>query len=160
MPSLLFTPSEVEQIDHDRFYHPCPQIQRRMEVLRLAAHGLPQAEIAQLTGLSKATIQRRLADFRRGRLHAVGAWNYRGRPSILHQHAPTLEEYFRSHPPATVADARAVIEEKTGVRRGLTQVRLFLKKIAASAIARPAARRRRPIPSPRGSSTTTSCNPC
>jgi len=160
MPSLQFTPSEREQIDHDRFYHPCPQIQKRMEVLRLAAHGLPQAEIAQLTGLSKATIQRRLADFRRGRLPAVGAWNYRGRPSVLHQHAATLEEHFRSHPPATVADARAVIEEKTGVRRGLTQVRLFLKKVAALAIARPAAYRRKPIPSPRSSFTTMSCNPC
>lgn len=160
MSSLQFTPSELEQIDHDRFYHPCPQIQKRMEVLRLAAHGLPQAEIAQLTGLSKATIQRRLADFRRGRLDAVGAWNYRGRPSILRQHAATLEQHFRSHPPATVADARAVIEEKTGVRRGLTQVRLFLKKIAASAIARPAAYPRRRTWSPRSSSTTTSCNPC
>lgn len=160
MPSLALTPSEREQIDYDRFSHPCPQIQRRMEVLRLAAHGLPQAEIAQLTGLSKATIQRRLADFRRGRLQAVGAWNYRGRPSVLHQHTATLEEHFRLHPPATVADARAVIEEKTGVRRGLTQVRLFLKKVAASAIARPAAYRRRRTRSPRSSSMTTSCNPC
>ncbi len=34
MPTLPFTPSELQQIDHDRFYHPCPQIQKRMEVLR------------------------------------------------------------------------------------------------------------------------------
>ena len=129
MPALQFTPAERERIDHDRFYHPCPQIQKRMEVLRLAAHGLPQAEIAQLSGLSKATVQRRIADYRRGQLDAVQAWNYRGRPSVLREHAPTLEEHFRTHPPATVAEARAVIETKTGVRRGLTQVRLFLKKI-------------------------------
>lgn len=131
MRTLAVTPAELERIDHDRFYHPCPQIQKRMEVLRLAAHGLPQAEIAQLSGLSKATVQRRLADYRRGQLDAVQAWNYRGRPSVLRDHAPTLEAYFRTRPPATVAEARAAIEAQTGVRRGLTQVRLFLKKLRA-----------------------------
>ena len=120
MPLLDLTPAELERIDRDRFYHPCPQIQKRMEVLRLAAHGLAQAEIAKLSGLSRATVQRRLADYRRGQLDAVQAWNYRGRPSALQDHAPTLEAYFRTNPPATVAEARAVIEAKTGVRRGLT----------------------------------------
>ena len=160
MPLLDLTPAELERIDRDRFYHPCPQIQKRMEVLRLAAHGLAQAEIAKLSGLSRATVQRRLADYRRGQLDAVQAWNYRGRPSALRDHAPTLEAYFRTNPPATVAEARAVIEAKTGVRRGLTQVRLFLKKVAASATAKPAACRPKPTPSPRSNSTTARCNPC
>lgn len=131
MRLLTLTPAERDQVDHDRFHHPCPQIQKRMEVLRLADHGLPQAEIARLCGLSMATVQRRLADYRRGQLAAVQAWNYRGRPSVLHDHAPALEGYFRTHPPATVAEARAAIAETTGVRRGLTQVRRFLKKIGA-----------------------------
>ena len=129
MPLLDLTPAELERIDRDRFYHPCPQIQKRMEVLRLAAHGLAQAEIAKLSGLSRATVQRRLADYRRGQLDAVTAWNYRGRPSVLRVHAATLEDYFCTHPPATVAQARAVIESKTGVRRSLTQVRLFLNRL-------------------------------
>ena len=158
MRSLQITPAELERIDHDRFYHPCPQIQKRMEVLRLAAHGLPQAEIVQLTGLSKATVQRRIADYRRGQLDAVQAWNYRGRPSVLHEHAQTLEEHFRTHPPATVAEARAVIEAKTGVRRGLTQVRMFLKNLD-SATARPAASRPRRTPLSKSNSTMKPCNP-
>ena len=129
MPLLDLTPAELERIDRDRFYHPCPQIQKRMEVLRLAAHGLAQAEIAKLSGLSRATVQRRLADYRRGQLDAVTAWNYRGRPSVLRAHAAPLEDDVRTHPPATVAEARAVIEAKTGVRRSLTQVRLFLNRL-------------------------------
>ena len=129
MKRLEVTPAQREQIDHDRFHHPCPQIQKRMEVLRLAAHGLPQNQIAQLSGLSIPTVQRRLADFRRGGLDAVRRWNYRGRPSVLRDHAPTLEDYFRQHPPATVAEAQEVIAAKTGIRRGLTQVRAFLKTV-------------------------------
>ena len=158
MRPLQITPAELERIDHDRFYHPCPQIQKRMEVLRLAAYGMSQAEIVQLTGLSKATVQRRIADYRRGQLDAVQAWNYRGRPSVLHEHAQTLEEYFRTNPPATVAEARAVIEAKTGVRRGLTQVRRFLKNLV-SATARLAASRPRRTPLSKSNSTMKPCNP-
>ena len=59
MRALEFPPSVLEQIDHDRFHHPCPQIQKRMEVLRLAAHGLPRTDIIRLSGLSRASVQRR-----------------------------------------------------------------------------------------------------
>jgi transposase len=38
-----------------------------------------------------------------------------------------LEEYFWDHPPRSTKEAAAVIEQQTGLRRGLTQVRQFLK---------------------------------
>lgn len=129
MRALEIPPADLERIDHDRFHHPCPRIQQRMEVLRLAAHGLPRNDIIALSGLSRASVQRHLDDYRNGGLDAVQRWRYRGRSNALQEHAPTLEEHFRHHPPATVAEARSVIEQKTGVRRGLTQVRQFLKKI-------------------------------
>ena len=120
MRDLKFPKADLQRSDHDRFSHPCPQIQKRMDVLRLAAHGLPRNDIVRLSGLSRASVQRRL--------DAVTRWNYKGRPSPLQKHATDLKTHFEKHPPATVAEARRVIEEKTGVRRGLTQVRLFLKK--------------------------------
>jgi transposase len=51
---------------------------------------------------------------------------------ILRRHSkvragPALEEYFRAHPPRSAKQAQAVIERQTGIRRGLTQVRHFLK---------------------------------
>ena len=42
-------------------------------------------------------------------------------------HCATLEAYFREHPPATIAEACAKIEELTAIKRGPTQVRPFLK---------------------------------
>lgn len=128
MRELKFPPDILGRIDHDRFHHPCPQIQKRMEVLRLAAHGLKRPDIARLSGLSRASVQRRLDEYRDGGLDAVTRWNYKGSSSPLGKHATDLKAHFEKHPPATVAEARRVIEEKTGVRRGLTQVRLFLKK--------------------------------
>ncbi len=75
------------------------------------------------------------------------------RPDLRpHPHAPTLEAHFRDHPPRTTADAQATIERLTGVRRRLTQVRKFLKKVGPRVlIAKPGACPRRPTPSPRSS---------
>ena len=81
MRALEFPPSVLEQIDHDRFHHPCPQIQKRMEVLRLAAHGLPRTDIIRLSGLSRASVQRRLDEFRKGGLDAVELSGAHQRPT-------------------------------------------------------------------------------
>lgn len=47
----------------------------------------------------------------------------------MDQHATTLETYFKEHPPRTIAEARQVIQEQTGIERSPTQIRAFLKRI-------------------------------
>ena len=47
--------------------------------------------------------------------------------SALVEHEDSLEEYFLKHPPRSAKQAQAVIEQQTGIRRGLSQVRHFLK---------------------------------
>jgi hypothetical protein len=46
--------------------------------------------------------------------------------SALHRHRATLEAEFRQQPPATVVEAAARIEVRTGIARKPTQVRQFL----------------------------------
>jgi hypothetical protein len=46
-------------------------------------------------------------------------------------HRESLEESFRRNPPHTVAEARQRIKDETGIERGPTQVRAFLKKLLA-----------------------------
>src|SRR5262249_54065872 len=47
--------------------------------------------------------------------------------SVLVEHEDSLEEYFLKHPPRSAKQAQALIEQQTGIRRGLSQVRRFLK---------------------------------
>ena len=129
MQPLIFTQDDRDQIEHDRFMHPSPQIQKRMDILNLAAHGLPYDQIAEIAGCSTSTVQRRLDDFRTGGLDAVRQRNYKGQTSELMGYAKTLEDHFRNHPPATLPEARDKIESITGIRRGLTQVRIFLNTL-------------------------------
>lgn len=124
-----FPPAVVAEIAADRFHHPSPKVQRRMEVLWLTAHGVPRAEVIRLADVSRASVQRIHDAYRDGGLDAVRQLRYVVPTSVLDPHAPTLEAHFRDHPPRTTADAQATIEQLTGVRRGLTQVRRFLKKV-------------------------------
>ena len=49
--------------------------------------------------------------------------------SELDDHRETLEEYFRTHPPATVKEAMAAIEKLTGLKRSHERTRKFLNRI-------------------------------
>ena len=49
--------------------------------------------------------------------------------SELDQHIAELETSFKEHPPRTVAEARQVIQEQTGLERSPTQIRAFLKRL-------------------------------
>ena len=46
-----------------------------------------------------------------------------GPESALQKHSPSLEAYFRAHPPATSKEAQQKIEALTGIKRRETQVR-------------------------------------
>jgi transposase len=119
--------ADLAAIAHDRYHHPHPRIQRKMEVLWLKSHGLPHAQIATLAGVSRATVQRYLDEYLEGGLARVRQFRWHKPEAALVEHTFALEEYFWDHPPHSARQAAAVIAEQTGVRRGLTQVRSFLK---------------------------------
>src|SRR5262245_9185511 len=127
MHTFHFPKEDLAAIAHDRYYHPHPRIQRKMEVLWLKSHNLPHAQIATLAGVSRATVQRYLDEYREGGLIRVRQFRWRKPEAALVEHTFPLEEYFWDHPPHSARQAAAVIEQQTGVRRGLTQVRSFLK---------------------------------
>ena len=136
MPTFTFPPEDLDTIRHDRFHHPHPRVQLKMEVLWLKSRGLPHAEIADLAGTSIRSVQRFLAEYRQGGLDRVRALNWRGKPNELNGHRESLEAHFLEHPPHSALEAQAAIERVAGVRRGLTQVRAFLKSHSACATGR------------------------
>jgi transposase len=125
-----------------------------MEVLWLKSRGVGHTEIARLTGLNRNTVQRYLNAYHAGGLAACRQLQWAGQPSALHDHTATLEDYFLANPPRSTAEAQAAIERLTGVKRGLTQVRQFLKKLSACAGARSARSRPRRTQTLRPSSST------
>lgn len=127
MRRFEFTEEERQVIARDRFYHPNPRVQRRMEMLWLKCHGETHERIAELTGVGRRSVQRVLDAFAAGRLESVRSFHEQGRASGLRPHGELLEAEFRERPPRTVAEACDRIERLTGVRRGPSQVRQYLR---------------------------------
>jgi transposase len=132
MPRLTFSQDDQQALLKERFEHPHPRVQQRMEVLWLISQGLVYAEAARLAGVSAATVDRYVALYRHGGLEALRQLQWgTSSTSELMTHRDSLEESFRRNPPHTVAEARQRIKDETGIERGLTQVRAFLKKCLA-----------------------------
>jgi transposase len=149
MRTFTFTPDILAALRQERYHHPHPRVQQKLEVLWLKSQGLTHADIARLADVSRRSVQRYLDEFADGGLERLRRLPWRGAPNVLAAHHASLEEHFLENPPRSTRDAQAAIEQQTGVRRGLTQVRAFLKKLSACAGARSGRSRPRRIRKPR-----------
>jgi transposase len=131
MSRLTFSAAEQQALHQERFDHPHPRVQQRMEVLWLISQGLVYPEAARLAGVSEATVDRYVALYRQGGLDALRECKWGNSTSELLQHRDSLEESFRLNPPHTVVEACQRIKDETGIERRPTQVRAFLKKCLA-----------------------------
>jgi len=125
---LKFSPEVLEEIQYQRYRHPAPLVQRRMEALWLKAHKLPNWQIAQLVGVSENTIREYFALYEQGGVEKLKELNYYRPESELNAHIVSLEAHFRENPPKSIKQAQSEIEAITGVKRSETQVGEFLKK--------------------------------
>jgi transposase len=131
MSRLTFSEGDQQALDNERFEHPHPRVQRRMETLWLVSQGLVYPEVARLARVSEATVDRYVAVYRQGGLAALRELHWGNATSELLEHRDSLEKSFRENPPHTVAEACQRIKDATGIERKPTQVRAFLKKCLA-----------------------------
>jgi transposase len=122
------SPEILKEIHYQRYNHPAPLVQRRMEALWLKGHGLPHGQIAELVGVTENTIREYFELYQQGGLEKLKELNYYRPESKLNTHITSLETHFREHPPASIKEAQSEIEVITGVKRSETQVAEFLKK--------------------------------
>ena len=133
MARVTFSEGEREQLRRERIEYPHPRVQLRMEVLWLISCSQSYSSAlssAPLAGVSDATVDRYVALYREGGIEGLKQFEWQGPTSPLAAHQTSLEELFQAHPPHTTAEACRRIEEATGIKRGLTQVRRFLKKVS------------------------------
>lgn len=126
MIHLEFTPEAITALHHERFHHPHPRVQRKMDVLLLKSNGLSHKKIARITRVSVNTVTSYVRDYQQGGIDQLKQVNFYKPRSPLHDYRGTIESYFREKPPASIKEAMDIIEKLTGIRRSATQVRVFL----------------------------------
>src|SRR3954454_21077819 len=127
MRTIPFTAEDLRDLAHDRYHHPDPRVPRKMEVLWLKSHGLTHDAIASYADVSRRTVQRYLDEYLEGGLPRLRRCAGNHPRSVLVDHEASFVEYSQAPPPRSVKQARAIIEQHTAIRRGLSQVRHFLK---------------------------------
>ena len=129
MLHVTFSEEELDELRYERFHHPHPRVQQRMEALLLKSQGLQHKDICQFVGISLNTLRNYLRIYEQDGLDGLKVLKYRGPVSELDAHRGDLEDDLLEHPPATIAEARARIKALTGIERCPTQVGLFLKRL-------------------------------
>jgi transposase len=129
MIKIPFSAQEIAALHHERFHHPHPRIRVKTEVLWLKSQGVPHQHIARLTKLCENTVRNYLRAYAQGGIEGLKRRRVYRPQSMLLRHRETLESYFRQHPPVNIKHAMVEIERLTGVRRGVTQVRQFIKRL-------------------------------
>lgn len=123
------TEEQQRVVNEERTSHPHPRIREKMLVLWLLHNGLTRQKAAEIVGIGRATVQRYVAAFREGGLDGLRQWNPHRPQSDLAAYRDVIRASFEQQPVRTVAEACERIFQRTGLRRGPSQVRQFLKDL-------------------------------
>lgn len=129
MRALDFTDEQIEELSYERFHHPHPRVQQKMEAVFLKSQGFSHQEVCRLSRISRTTLWSWLRDFQADGVEGLKRWNSGGSTSELEKHTDAISQHLTEHPPHTIAEAQQSIEELTGIHRSETQVRELLKRL-------------------------------
>ena len=121
------TADDQRVVNEERDAHPDAHVRRKMLVIWSLHCGLKREQAANLARVGLATVERYVAAYRDGGLDGLRQWNVQGPVSDLAAYRDVIRDSFAQQPVCTIAAACLRIEQLTGLRRGQTQVRRFLK---------------------------------
>ena len=136
------TEDQQRIVNEERVAHPNLRVREKMLVLWLLHCGAARQKAAEVAGVSRATVQRYVAAFRAGGLDGLRRCRRHRPVSELAAYRELIRESFEEQPARTMAEACDRIFRLTGLRRGPSQARKFLKGMGLKF------HRVRPIPVP------------
>lgn len=133
MKEFSLDEKEIQEVAKNRYEHEDELVRKQMTILHMKHHssvmGLTHDQIATLAGCSRSTLQRTLREFALSGLSGFLKRPAQASRCELDAHRDKLKEIFLKEPPRSVKHARFLIKKHTGIDRGLTQVRLFLRSL-------------------------------
>lgn len=130
---IEFSPAEIDELEYERYHHPHPKVQRKMEAVYLKSQGLAHQESQRLGRIgAKTTLSSYLKQYQAEGIEGLKVLNYQGQSNELLGHAESLEKEFEANPPHSTLEAQAKIKELTGIERSPSQGRAFMKRLGLS----------------------------
>ena len=139
---VQLTEDQQRIVNEERTSHPDLRVREKMLVLWLLHCGTTRQKAADIVGLGRATVQRYVVAFREGGLDGLRRCDRHRPVSEMAAYRDLIRQSFEKQPARTMAEACERIFQLTGLRRGPSQVRKFLKDMGLKF------HRVRPIPVP------------
>jgi transposase len=121
------TEEQQRIVNEERVAHPDLRVREKMLVLWLLHCGSKHEEAAKIAGISRTTVHRYVTAFRAGGLERLRSCNHHRPRSEMAAYRELIRKSFEERPVHTIAQACDRVFELTGLRRGPSQVRKFLK---------------------------------
>ena len=129
MLQINISDAEIQRLNYERYYYPCPIVQKRIHALYIkATTNMSNEMIGTLVGLSRYSVGDWIRYYQQGGFDALCQFNYGTNKSELENHADSILKSFTEDPPMKISEAKARIEKMTGISRSPSQVREFMKR--------------------------------
>jgi len=129
MIKIEFTETDRQLLYKERYNQPHPRVMLKMDVVYLKSLGLSNDVVCQITQVCGNTMREYLKQYIEGGIERLKGINFYKPSSELVEYSGSIESYFTENPPASIAEASEKIAQLTGIRRGETQTRKFMKSL-------------------------------
>ncbi|KAA6334354.1 hypothetical protein EZS27_017316 [termite gut metagenome] len=127
MIHINIKPEDVPLIAEGRYTQPHPRVMQKYDALHLKSHNLPNVQICNILGICNNTLLSFFRQYNEGGLRRLKEINFNHPESDLKSYSSNIEKYLEENPSQSISEAAAKIAALTGIKRGETQVRKFLK---------------------------------
>jgi hypothetical protein len=133
MRQFTFTPEVLAAVCHDRYHHPHPRVQQKMEVVWLKSQGCTHEDIARLAAVSRRSVQRYLDEFADGGVARLRRLAWKGKANELAAHQAFPRRVL--HRPSAPLDPRSPGRHRVRNRRAARthSGAVLFKKLSACA---------------------------
>jgi transposase len=121
--------NDLKVISKRRHDHPDKKVRLRLNILWFTSQCDSAPQIAKFVGASTRHVFKIIEMYKTDGLKCVTEVNHFKQQSKLEGFSSLIREEFEKKPPASVKEAKIRIKELTGIKRSLTQIRVFIKKL-------------------------------
>ena len=116
-------------LSRERYEHPHPRVNQRMDALHLKSKGFCNKDICEITGICNNTLLSYFKMYNIGGVEKLREINFNRPKSEMEKYLSEIKQYFIANPPSSISEAASKIKDITGIERHETQVRKFLKSL-------------------------------
>lgn len=128
MLRINLSQAEIERLSYERYYYPCPIVQKRIQAVYIkATTEFSYTEVGQISGLHRHSVSHWVQSYQSGGFESLCQYNYGTNKSELENYSDSILKSFIERPPMSASEAKMRIEEMTGISRSPSQIRTFMK---------------------------------